>query len=166
MDLQGIARAILITQAAFVAIYHEARSAFGFPGVGGNIAFVVGFVHTSSLPCPAAPVRCLSRLTLPGTAGPCRALSCNWSPVSSGVSLPGLALPRRTTPHHVAPRPAAPRLTAPGLALKKKSACLPASWSLLLKDAPAKWQIDRPMPATKHKNSGYNVLQRIQCITV
>lgn len=171
VDLERVTRAILITQAAFMAVYRKAGVALGFPGGRSHIAFIVAFVHRTlicagSLPSlartrPAPPIHTSPRLTGPclvstRLAPPIQAvprLALNWSPVSGGGSLPGHALashavPRRTPPRRTQSRLDMPHPAAPGLALKQRNqpAYLP-TWSLLLKDAPAKWQIDRPMPA-------------------
>ena len=193
--LQGVARAVFVTQPALVAVQGEPGLAFGFPGGRAHIAFIGGLVHRVlcwagilAVPCltsrrygvpghavpypaltgprPTTPCPAPLRLATPNPAEPRFALQLvaavrRCIPALPHLTQPCQTSPSRALPCHTRPRLAVSSRTLPGptppyraLPWKKKSACLPASWLLLLKDAPAYGQIDRPMPATEIENAG------------
>lgn len=183
VDLERVTRAILITQAAFMAVYRKAGVTLGFPSGRSHVAFIVAFVHrvlncAGSLPCQARPrqarpVRAAPRPTAPRPTHPNQAklnlapfrhaLPCNWSPVSGGGSLPCQTPPRRASPDLARPHRAVPYRTAP-CPETKKSACLPAHM-VALAEGRAREMADRQANACEHENSGSNVLQHSQYIT-
>ena len=131
--LQGVARAVFVTQPALVAVQGDPGVTFGFPLGRTHVAFIGGLVHrvlcwAGSLPClamsnPANSCLAASRLTLSGHISngltqPHRTMSRRAQPcvtpklvaARQRCSLPYLAAPRQDRPDHAKPRRAQPRL--------------------------------------------------------
>lgn len=98
---------------------------------------------------PSETSRASSRLAQPRLAAP-----CDWSPVSGDGSAPRRAMLRQASPRHALPVPASPDQARPCRALEKKSACLLAGGSRLLKDTTgmANRQADA---CDRHKNNPF-----------
>ena len=125
--LQGVARAVLITQPALVAVQGEPGLAFGFPGGGLHVGFITGAVHRvlrwagiPAVPNLARPRHSSSGLATPSQAPPVHATFSHTPsylaigrPLAGGGSLPGLAGPNPTLPCHASPRQTRPCQTSP-----------------------------------------------------
>ena len=128
--LQRVARAVLVTQPALMAVQGEPGVTFGFPGGGLHVGFITGAVHR--VLCwagiPALPNltgvyhirsglttsrRAASRPTMSSLAMPYRDLAYLALQLVAAVRRCIPALPYRTRPNHALSRPASPSLARP-----------------------------------------------------
>ena len=141
MHLQWVARAVLITQAALVAVQRKAGVALGLPGSGGDVLLVSRALHRFLcpagvlakpclvLPSPIAPEQAGPCPAKPRLTEPCRALQLVAAARRWFLAMPRLAPPRRTASRPAMPYQAIANLAKPRRASQEtqKPTCLPTS---------------------------------------
>ena len=154
--LQRVARAVLVTQPALVAVQGEPGFALGFPLRRTHVGFIAGAVHR--VLCwagiPALPNltgvyhirsrlttsrRAASRPTMSSLAMPYRDLAYLALQLVAAVRRCIPALPYRTRPNHALSRPASPSLARPrhsSSSLAMTNQTTPCNWSLLCSGVP------------------------------